>query len=127
MLKYYIPVLFSIIGIIIIEICFFIKKRKNSVFFLSLRQITKSIKTLMEDNIEIFQSLENPKLRLIRYKSYFSSLYEISIEINDNERPKYPLIFRISKRCEENELDELTIHLMSIVDAEFPANTWQLL
>lgn len=81
----------------------------------------------MEDNTEIFKSLENPNLTLTRYKNYFYNRYELTIEVNDNERPKYPLLFRISKRCEENELDELTIRLMSIVDAEFPGNTWQLL
>ena len=80
----------------------------------------------MEDNTELFASLENPNLRLIRYKSFFYSLYEITIEINDNNRPKYPLIFRISKRCEKKEIEALTSRLMSIVDAEFPGNTWQL-
>jgi hypothetical protein len=81
----------------------------------------------MEDITEIFKSLENPNLTLARYKNYFYNRYELTIEVNDNERPKYPLLFRICKRCEENELDELTIRLMSIVDAEFPGNTWQLL
>lgn len=81
----------------------------------------------MEDNTELFASLENPNLRLIRYKNYFYSLYEITIEIHDNNRPKYPLIFRISKRCEEKEVNELIIRFMSIVDAEFPGNTWELI
>jgi len=81
----------------------------------------------MEDTTEIFESLENPNLRLIRYKNYFYSLYEITIEINDNERPKYPLIFRISKRCEEKEIEALTSRFLSIVDAEFPGNTWELM
>lgn len=81
----------------------------------------------MEDNTEILKSLENPNLILTRYKIYFYNRYELTIEVNDNERPKYPLLFRVSKRCEEKELDELTIRLMSIVDAEFPGNTWQLL
>lgn len=81
----------------------------------------------MEDNKEIFASLENPNLRLIRYKDYFYSRYELTIEVTDNERPKYPLIFRISKRCEPNEIEALTSRFMSIVAAEFPGNTWQLI
>ena len=81
----------------------------------------------MEDNTEIFKSLENPNFILIRYTNYFYNRYELTIEVNDNERPKYPLIFRVSKRCDEKEIDELTICLMSIADAEFPGNTWQLL
>lgn len=81
----------------------------------------------MEDNTEILKSLENPNLILTRYKNYFYNRYELTIEVNDNERPKYPLLFCVSKRCEEKEIDELTIRLMSIVDAEFPGNTWQLM
>lgn len=81
----------------------------------------------MEDTTEILKSRENPNLILIRYKNYFYNRYELTIEVNDNERPKYPLIFRVSKRCEEKEIDELTIRFMSIVDAEFPGNTWELM
>lgn len=81
----------------------------------------------MEDNTEIFKSLENPNLTLARYKNYFYNRYELTIEVNDNERPKYPLLFRVSKRCEEKEIDELNIRFMSIVDAEFPGNTWELI
>lgn len=81
----------------------------------------------MEDTTEIFKSLENPNLILTRYKNYFYNRYELTIEVNDNERPKYPLLFRVSKRCEEKEIDELTIRLMSIVSAEFPGNTWELM
>ena len=81
----------------------------------------------MEDNTEIFQSRENPNLILTRYKNYFYNRYELTIEVNDNERPKYPLLFRVSKRCEEKEIEALTSRFMSIVDAEFPGNTWQLI
>lgn len=81
----------------------------------------------MEDNTEILKSLENPNLILARYKNYFYNRYELTIEVNDNERPKYPLLFRVSKRCEEKEVEALTSRLMSIVDAEFPGNTWHLL
>lgn len=81
----------------------------------------------MEDNTEILKSRENPNLILTRYKDYFLNRYELTIEVNDNERPKYPLLFRVSKRCEEKEIDELTIRLMSIVDQEFPGNTWELI
>lgn len=80
----------------------------------------------MEENTEILQSLENPDLILVRYKNYFYNRYELTIEVNNRECPKYPLIFRVSKRCEEKEIDELTIRLMSIVDQEFPGNTWEL-
>lgn len=81
----------------------------------------------MEDNTEILESIENPNLILTRYKAYFYNRYELTIEVNDNERPKYPLLFRVSKRCEEKEIEALTSRFMSIVDAEFPGNTWQLL
>ena len=76
---------------------------------------------------EILKSLENPNLILVRYKDYFYNRYELTIEVNDNERPKYPLLFSVRKRCEEKELDELIIRFMSIVDAEFPGNTWELM
>lgn len=81
----------------------------------------------MEEEHEIFKSLENQNLILIRYKNYFYNRYELTIEINDNERPKYPLLFKVSKRCEEAEVDETIIRFMAIAEAEFPGNTWQLL
>jgi len=78
----------------------------------------------MENTTDIYQSKENNDFRLIVYKSFFYSLLEINIEVNDANRPKYPLLFRISKRCEEQEGKQTLARLMEIACNEYPGNTW---
>ena len=78
-------------------------------------------------NVEIFKSRENPNLRLLMYKALFYSLLELRIELNNSDSPKYPLVFSISIRCEEDKADATMDRLMSFVNAEFPNNSWELM
>ena len=82
---------------------------------------------MMKDTQEIYKSLENPNYCFILYKIFNNVHNEIIIEVNDKDKPKYPLVFSILKRCEPNEAEATITRLRSIVDAEFPGNTWQLL
>lgn len=75
----------------------------------------------------IYQSKENDNLRLTMYQSYFYSMIELTMEVTDANRPKYPLLFRISKRCEEQETTKLIAHFMKIICEEFPGNLWELI
>lgn len=81
----------------------------------------------MEEEHEIFKSLENPNYTLIRYKNCIYGKNEILIEVSDNNKPKYPIIFRVGKLCDAAELEATIKRLMAIAEAEFPGNTWQLL
>lgn len=79
------------------------------------------------ENVEIFKSRENPNLRLLRYKASFYSLLELRIELNNRDLPKYPLVFSMSIRCEEDKADATMDRLMTFVNAEFPNNSWELM
>lgn len=78
----------------------------------------------MENTTLILQSAENDNIRLSMYKNYFFGRAEVTVQITDADRPKYPQLFSISKVCELNEIDKTAKHLMNIIYSEY-TETWE--
>lgn len=69
-------------------------------------------------------SRQNQNYCLIRQVDKYFDLIEVSFEVSDNNRPKDPIIFRISKKIHEHELSATFNRFWSIIQSEFPDNEW---